>query len=544
MTMFRSLPDRPSWESIRKQAKQLGREASAGDAEALRRVRTTVPNLSLPLSQRDAQLVLAREYGFSGWQELKAEVLRRDGKGLEWAAVQARRAIHDNDVERLRQLVAEFPLLLSWRDDLGNCLLDATTSFANDSADEERERAHNRPECADFLIDAGAEGVASVRQRVIRTGAGGMLRLLSAKGVLPLSLPTLAALGDLDGVRTQLDSTRTTHTARNTDDERALVVEAFLHACRFEQTTVASLLLDRCVEFDDQLGNRIDRWRDRTSFVEFLCTHMREWDGMDSHATPWRVFVVLQLMKAVDDDDADAADQWLRSDASLLDESCVDIQAQLLERAAWSGREEFITRLLALRPAVLSRRPPPPSSAIVSALEYGNAHLVPLLTRIWPAVDDLPHAAGMGDLPRVRRWFDEAGRPMLGNPHDHYPGNSPRTRVNLGWSSSTTQRVLDVALAWACMNREFEVASFLLERGADINTRWSTHEPASILHECALHGNHEGARFLVEHGIDLTIRDDRYQATAAGWARHAAGDREMAEYLAAAERAGTTTGAG
>jgi hypothetical protein len=36
---------------------------------------------------------------------------------------------------------------------------------------------------------------------------------------------------------------------------------------------------------------------------------------------------------------------------------------------------------------------------------------------------------------------------------------------------------------------------------ADVNTDWATHEPASILHECALHGDFEGARFLIAHGI-------------------------------------------
>jgi len=42
--------------------------------------------------------------------------------------------------------------------------------------------------------------------------------------------------------------------------------------------------------------------------------------------------------------------------------------------------------------------------------------------------------------------------------------------------------VLDVALAFAVINRHFNVADFLLERGADINTNWNSHEPASILH--------------------------------------------------------------
>jgi hypothetical protein len=98
------------------------------------------------------------------------------------------------------------------------------------------------------------------------------------------------------------------------------------------------------------------------------------------------------------------------------------------------------------------------------------------------------------------------------------------------------QQVLDVALAWACMNRHFEVASFLLEHGADINTTWSTHEPASMLHECAVHGNYDAARFLIDRGIDMTRLDYRWNATAEGWARHAAKDEQMADFLAAAER--------
>ena len=61
--------------------------------------------------------MIARECGYAGWQDLTAEVDKRLGKGLEWAIAQARRIIRDNDVERLRQLLAESPALLSWNDD-------------------------------------------------------------------------------------------------------------------------------------------------------------------------------------------------------------------------------------------------------------------------------------------------------------------------------------------------------------------------------------------------------------------------------------------
>src|SRR5580700_4695032 len=92
------LPARPSLESLRKQAKKLAREIAAGDAVAVARARAQLPQAELPLSQRDAQLVLAREYGFPGWKDLLKEVEHRLRRGFEWAVSEARRIIHDNDI--------------------------------------------------------------------------------------------------------------------------------------------------------------------------------------------------------------------------------------------------------------------------------------------------------------------------------------------------------------------------------------------------------------------------------------------------------------
>src|SRR6476660_2133428 len=129
MTASKSLPARPSLESLRKQAKKLARDIAAGDAEAIARARVHLPRVELPLTQRNAQLVIAREYGYSGWQNLTAEVSKRLGKGLDWAVDQSRHVIHDNDVERLKQLLAEYPSLLSWKSDEHGLLGIATGSY-------------------------------------------------------------------------------------------------------------------------------------------------------------------------------------------------------------------------------------------------------------------------------------------------------------------------------------------------------------------------------------------------------------------------------
>src|SRR5262249_5940447 len=115
MTTSKSLPDRPSLESLRKQAKKLARDIANDDANAIARALAQLPNIDLPMTQRNAQLVIAREYGYAGWQDLTAEVSKRLDQGLVWAVAQARRVIHDNDVEGLKQLLSEFPTLLSWR---------------------------------------------------------------------------------------------------------------------------------------------------------------------------------------------------------------------------------------------------------------------------------------------------------------------------------------------------------------------------------------------------------------------------------------------
>jgi hypothetical protein len=52
-----------------------------------------------------------------------------------------------------------------------------------------------------------------------------------------------------------------------------------------------------------------------------------------------------------------------------------------------------------------------------------------------------------------------------------------------------------------------------------------------------MRGNYEAAQFLIDHGIDMTICDYRWNATAEGWACHAAKDKNMAEFLARAQSA-------
>jgi Ankyrin repeats (3 copies) len=535
MSAVRDLPDRPSLNSLRKQAKKLARDAAAGNGEAIARIHAQLPRRALPLSNRDAQLVIAREYGFAGWPDLTAEVQKRLGRALEWAASQAKVAIYNQDHERLRTLLAEYPALVSWRDERGETLLSSTTPYALDCSDPERERLYTRPVAAEMLIDAGITVERSTWEYLIHTGASGMLQLLARKHVLPLTLPVLAALGDDEAVRARLDESQERNDTEGVN-ERVVIGRALMNACRFKHTNVALWLVERSVALDPDLGRRIDGWQSRQAFVEFLIQHPASWATEGPETTPWQAFVLRQLTSALDGNDLPAFRRWLQDEPWVLEPLFVHVQIVMIERACWQkNREPFITALLNCDPALLRIEPPPRSSAIIYALDYGNAHLLPVLTRIWPLPDDLPHAAGAGNATAVARWFDATGHPILGSLAHHHPGSDPNFKAaDLGWGPVTTQQVLDIALAWAVLNRHFEIASFLLEHGADINTNWSTHEPASILHEAVIQGNEDAVKFLIDHGADLTMKDYRYHSNAEGWARYGAHNERMADLLAAA----------
>jgi Ankyrin repeats (many copies) len=537
MTSLRVLPARPSLESLRKQAKKIARDIGVGDTSAIARARAQLPQVQFPLSQRDAQLVLAREYGFPGWKDLVKEAQRRLGRGLAWAVTEARRIIHDNDVEGLRQLLAEYPALLSWRKDEhdGGLLAMATRSYG-DSGDTFLEEHYTRKACAEILLDAGAVVVPSICDDVIKSRARGLIDLFHRKGLFPRSLKFLAALGDADGVRARL--------VTNADD-LAAVNEAFMYACHLRHATAATLLLDRAITFDAETGRRIDGGPGRSAFIQYLIANKPDFVYNSDPFEPWKDFVKQQVDHAMRDGDMVTFIDGLRREPWMLSESSVKFQARLIELGVMNDRAALIDALFDLEPALLRTRVPPPSQAVEFAFTCVKTHLLPKLLRIWPMPDDLAHAAGNGDLSRVKRWFDAAGKPALGDLTKHFPWDTgnPRTEAQardlqdwFGRSEPNVQWTLDTALAWAVLNNHFGVADFLLQHGADVNTRWSSHEPASILHELVYHENYEAMQFLIDRGIDMTIEDYRWGGTAQDWAHHAAKNERMVDFLAAAER--------
>jgi ankyrin repeat protein len=111
--MSKPLPLRPDLEQLKKQAKELVKSHKAGSLEALQRIQENHPGFSAAskagkFSLSDAQLVLAREYGFTGWSRLKEHVesiLLETKNPLELL----KKAFHASDAALFRKLLDRHP---------------------------------------------------------------------------------------------------------------------------------------------------------------------------------------------------------------------------------------------------------------------------------------------------------------------------------------------------------------------------------------------------------------------------------------------------
>lgn len=198
------LPENPSLENLKKQAKDLLRGVRSGDAEALERVRELHPRGEAALARFSlaaAQLVIARRYRFASWARLKRhlEVVDRflwDPEAIaaaggaspprldtflrdvcllydnQWQpsnAVRARSLLAEHpelsradlyaaaaagDVAAARDLLASDPSLVNRR---GGVLGWEPLLYACYSRLESTDRAHSTFEVARLLLDAGAD---------------------------------------------------------------------------------------------------------------------------------------------------------------------------------------------------------------------------------------------------------------------------------------------------------------------------------------------------------------------------------------------------
>ncbi|NKB72781.1 MAG: hypothetical protein GKR89_37395 [Candidatus Latescibacteria bacterium] len=162
--MSANLPDSPSLRQLKIQAKEVLRRVRAQDAETLAHVKRwhykdLAPNT---IGLQDAQLVLARSYGFSTWEKLLAATSSDDPRN------KLARAIDAGQVETVRQILAADPDLVhrdavTWKRGTMKPLPYAVADNAG---------GPGQVEIARLLLDAGADPQANNHFPLIKSLAG------------------------------------------------------------------------------------------------------------------------------------------------------------------------------------------------------------------------------------------------------------------------------------------------------------------------------------------------------------------------------------
>ena len=108
----RALPDRPSLDHLRGQAKTLLDAMEAADIAAIDRISRALPHRRSPWQLADAQFIIAREYGFASWPKLAAHVesFNNDRDARERVTEAFRHAVAAGDVAALAGLFEREPL--------------------------------------------------------------------------------------------------------------------------------------------------------------------------------------------------------------------------------------------------------------------------------------------------------------------------------------------------------------------------------------------------------------------------------------------------
>lgn len=444
----------------------------------------------------------------------------------------ASEAISNKDPERLRQLLAEVPELLDYRHGDGDPLIDLCMSFANFCGAD--PGYWTSTPCAEVLLDAGLMFEQSMARHALMTADTGMVRMFLRRGPLQRNLRFLAAAGELAEIEACFDDDGALVSGRpsaalcnapeeewgqwpDPADDAQLIADAWCFAIRHDQRDVARFLLQRAVA-EPQLSQFVESRGGVEQAVDWALERRGEIE-MDALYDVRTAIQFIRLKEALLASDVEAFKAMLAEEPAFLTEAFLPLQVEVLEVCAF-GTQPAIAQALLDAGACIADGDPPPSSAMIYAIDYGCREMIELLWPLWPPKDDLPTWAGLGRLDKVRQYFDDDGQ-LVSHRALVYP--------RLGESSDANEILLH-ALGLAAMNEQLVVMEFLLDHGADIDGAWGQHEPASVLHEAAANGRMKSVRLLVERGADVTKRDQRFGGMPHGWAAHS-GQEEARAYL-------------
>ncbi|MBP1875396.1 ankyrin repeat protein [Ensifer adhaerens] len=465
----RDLPANATLESIRKQAKAFLKALKAGDAAARQR---TLPYFTEPatIGLQDAQLVLAREFGFSSWTRLKTHLERsQQGKPAT------------------EQLANRFLAL-------------ATVSYFGDIAADPERYAQ-----AKALLEEHPE-------------------------IAGESIHVAAALGDGDAIDRWLDQDPKLAGKRaGPYDWEPLLYAAYARVPGRSSLAAGERLVARGTDanafwLDDgqyrftaltgvfgqgEAGKeRQPEHPDCTAFAELLLKAGAR--ANDSQALYNRMFepdnTCLELLLRHGLSAKDRNNWLVREDGELIENSQSVFDYQL----AWALEKRMAdrVRLLVEHGADVNR-------TVKGRTPYqwaelgGDASLAEYL---------VAHGATVAELTDV----DRLARAIAEGKGEQAKALVAGDATLVSRTQSAHPAILHEA---AGENREVQ-AALMLSLGFDVN-RMTSRTP---LHEAALHGHIEMAKLLLEHGANAMARDPYHHAPPIGWAEYN-GKGDMVRFL-------------
>lgn len=181
MSAFRrTLPARANLEQQKKLAKEILAAFRRGEAEARARIHAELPD-KLKIVLADAQFVLAREYGFASWRDLKERIQALAIEKLP-PLDRFKRAVRDGDAKALRRL-------LETHDTVRAALNEPLFGF--DSPALVAVAGRGNVELVDALLEFGADP-----NRKSNWWAGGFHPLYAARGAVADRLLAAGAIPD------------------------------------------------------------------------------------------------------------------------------------------------------------------------------------------------------------------------------------------------------------------------------------------------------------------------------------------------------------
>jgi ankyrin repeat protein len=458
--MSRQLPARANLEHLRNEAKQRLREMRTGDAAA---------------KLADAQLLIAREYGFASWRTLKAAV---DNSVRERVFAAAR----NGDLDTVRRAL-ESGLHPGTTDETGRTIHQIAKAFGHPPIEllmrEYQERDLRRDEekqTVKALQEAAAEGRADDLRRLLDAHP----ELLDARGVdfhAQTALHKAAWNNRIECVRQLLERGADVGIRDYGDNAYALHFAAEVADVRIVEMLVEA--------GSDVIGEGDDH------HVNVL--------GWATCRGRVREDVAAYLLRAL-----------VRNDPSILTArmSRNEHQRAPLHHAAAVNRPSMVRLLIDLGARVDATDETGGTPLTVAVREGAGPSIIAMLEQAGATLDLLSAVT-------LRR-YDLAARMLQDDP------------ARIGPDGRDT-----IALHLLVAKKNADAVRWLIDRGVDVNAKrvlWDCNHTALHVATELEGGAIELTRMLLDAGADPNIRDDKYHATVLGWAEYC-GQPQIADLL-------------